>query len=70
MHKKLSSKITGLFQNYRYFSKFTVAVRPGTIVIVPVQYLSLSTLITSHKCQTMKTQRFILRCGQEGQHRD
>jgi len=30
----LSWKITGLFQNFRYFSKFTVAVRTGTIVAV------------------------------------
>jgi len=47
MHKVLSWKITGgLFQNYRYFSIFTVAVRTGTIVIIPVRYLSLRTLDT------------------------
>jgi len=48
MHKVLSWKITGLFQNFRYFSKFTVAVRTCTIVIIPVRYLSLRTLVTTH----------------------
>jgi len=45
MHKVVSWKIIGLFQNFRYFSKFTVAVRTGTIVIIPVRYLSLRTLV-------------------------
>jgi len=44
MHEVLSWKITGLFQNYQHFFVFTVAVRTGTIVIIPVQYLSLQTL--------------------------
>jgi len=35
----------GLIQNFRYFSKITVPVRTGTIVIVPVRSLSLRTLI-------------------------
>jgi len=34
----------GLIQNFRYFSKITVPVRTGTIVIVPVRSLSLRTL--------------------------
>jgi len=46
MYKVLSWKITGLFQNYRYFSIFTDAVHTGTIVIIPVRYLSLRTLPT------------------------
>jgi len=46
MHKVLSWKIIGLFKNLRYLSKFTVAVRTGTIVITPVWYLSLRTLIS------------------------
>jgi len=45
MHKVLSWKITGLFQNYQYFSIFTDAVRTGTIVIITVRYLSLPTLM-------------------------
>jgi len=45
MHKVLIWKITGLFQNYRYFSSFTDAVRTSTNVIIPVRYLSLRTLI-------------------------
>jgi len=46
MQKVLSCKITGLFQNFRYFSQFTVTVRTGTIVIIRVRYLSLQTLHT------------------------
>jgi len=34
----------GLIQSFRYFSKITVPVRTGTIVIVPVRSLSLRTL--------------------------
>jgi len=45
MQKVVSWKIAGLFQNFRYFSKFTVAIRTGTIVIIPVRYLSLRTLM-------------------------
>jgi len=41
----LSWKITCLFQNFRYYSKFTVAVRTSTTVNIPVRYLSLRTLI-------------------------
>jgi len=44
MHKALSWKITGLFQNFRYFSKFTFALHTGTIVNIPVRYLPLRTL--------------------------
>jgi len=44
MHKVLSWKMTGIFLNFLYFSKFTVAVRTGTIFIRPVRYLSLRTL--------------------------
>jgi len=45
MLKVLSWKITGLFQNFQYFSKYTVAVRTGTIVVIPERYLSLGTLV-------------------------
>jgi len=45
MNKVFSWEITGLFQNYRYFFIYIVAVRTGTIVIVPVRYLSLRTLL-------------------------
>jgi len=51
MQKVLSFKISGLFQNYWYFSKFTVAIRTGIIVIVPVRCLSLRTLGTIHANQ-------------------
>jgi len=45
MPKVLSWKKNGLIQNYRYFSKITVPVRTGTIVIVPVRSLSLRTVL-------------------------
>jgi len=45
MHKVLSWKITGLFQQFFLNFKFTVAVRTGTIVSIPERYLSLRTLI-------------------------
>jgi len=59
MHKVLSWKITGLFQNFRYFPKFTIAVRTSTIVNIPVRYLSLRTLTgidrISEQCTYLST---------------
>jgi len=50
----LSWKITGLFQNFGYFSKCTVAVRTGTIAIIPVRYLSLRTLSIAKEQHSIK----------------
>jgi len=59
MHKVLSWKITGLFQNYRYFSIFTDAVLTGTIVIIPVGTVFI-TSNPKHTTQGQFVERIVL----------
>jgi len=64
MHKVLSWKKNDLFRNFWYFSKITIAVRTGTIVIIPVYTgtlfvtsnpIHMPTVATGHRYEDTKS---------------